>query len=119
MVTGGSLLGLTARLRQAGSMMYKCQHKRDPGLACSQVVGPLTTFLSAHISATRRDNRLVDSQARDAPANIVHRIIRSWPSAKPRRERPSHVAARWLPARSDKSPPPGQERRAGKGPHKY
>ena len=30
---------LTARLRQAGAMMFCCQLRRDPGLACSRMVG--------------------------------------------------------------------------------
>jgi len=33
-----TLMGLTARLRQAGSMMYECKQKREPGLACNRIV---------------------------------------------------------------------------------
>ncbi len=44
------------------------------GCCLDRFVGPLTITLIAHIAATRRDKRLMDSEARDALANTAHRI---------------------------------------------
>jgi hypothetical protein len=37
--------GPTLRLRHAGPMMSDCQPRRDPGVACSRLVGPLKTHI--------------------------------------------------------------------------